>query len=294
MHTLLKCGLPVKLIKTLAENLISSSLIRFIMTLLLHVLMLSLLSAGSARVVRDFETECGQFFANERSPTRFPGQQYRQLCQMHSYVDYYATFYDTFNKTPVYSAYRFEGIKHCRRHTSWYIEPQIDDNNGGPNVASEGSVDILVRGARQALNRDYYRSGYHKGHLAPVYLANSQRCARATFTLTNAAPQAPYFNSVWWWDVEKSLAEYLERGCYLQPVYIVTGVVPGTRYLNNRVNVPSHFWTAYCCLDQNNRCSDSWGVIGTNDDNSTIERMSVSDLEEELENLYGATFQVFQ
>lgn len=139
---------------------------------------------------------------------------------------------------------------------------QIDDNNGGPNMASEGSVDIQVRGERQALNGDYYGSVYHKGHLAPVYLANSQRCADATFTLTNAAPQVPYLNSVLWWDEEKSLAAYLERVCYLQPVS-VTEVVPSSHNLNNTVNVPSHFWTAYCCLDQNNRCSDSRGVIVT-------------------------------
>ncbi|XP_016390077.1 endonuclease domain-containing 1 protein-like [Sinocyclocheilus rhinocerous] len=186
--------------------------------MLLHVLMLSLLSGGSARIVRDFESGCGQFFANGRSPTRFPGLQYRQICQMRKDVDYYATFYDTENKIPVYSAYKFEGIMHCKRRASWYIEPQIDDNNGRPNMASEGSVDIQVRGDRQALNRDYYRSGYHKGHLAPVYLANSQSCAYATFTLTNAAPQADYFNRVLWWDVEKSMAQYLEWGCIGKPL----------------------------------------------------------------------------
>ncbi|XP_016105213.1 endonuclease domain-containing 1 protein-like [Sinocyclocheilus grahami] len=263
------------------------------MLLLLRVLMLSLLSGGSARVVQNFESECGPFFANGRSPTRFPGLQYRQICQMQNNVDYYATFYDTDNKIPVYSAYKFEGIMHCKRQASWYIEPQIDDNNGGPNMASKGSVDIQVRGNRQALNRDYYRSGYHRGHLAPVYLANSQSCAYATFTLTNAAPQADNFNSVLWWNVEKLMAQHLERKCHLQPVYIVTGVVPGTNNINNRVNIPSHFWTAYCCLDNNNRCSDSQGAIGINDNNSNIEYMSVADLEEELEYLYGRTFQLF-
>ncbi|XP_050959646.1 endonuclease domain-containing 1 protein-like [Labeo rohita] len=265
------------------------------MMLILHVLMLSLLSSGSAEVVTDFERECGQFFANGRSPTIFPGQQYRQICQMQKNVSYYATFYDTYNKIPVYSAYVFTGIRHCIRKTRWYIEPQIDDNNAGPNMASESSVDIQIRGVRQALNGNYYRSGYHKGHLAPVYLANSQRCANATFTLTNAAPQASYFNSVLWWRKEQLLATYLQRKCVSQNVYIVTGVVPGTNYMNNTVNVPSHFWTAYCCLDQNKRCSNSKGFIGTNDNNSNIRTYkNVAALEKKLENLYDRTFQLFQ
>ncbi|XP_073697608.1 endonuclease domain-containing 1 protein-like [Garra rufa] len=161
-------------------------------------------------------------------------------------------------------------------------------------MASERSVNIQIRGVYQALNRDYLRSGYHRGHLAPVYLANSQSCADATFTLTNAAPQDSNFNSVSWWSVERRLAAYLESKCHWQPVYIVTGVVPGTQYINYRVNVPSHFWTAFCCLDQNNRCSESGGVIGTNDNNSNIREMSVADLEAELGNLYGTTFQLFQ
>ncbi len=71
--------------------------------LFLHVLILSLLSGGSARVVQDFERECGQFFANGKSPTRFPDLQYRQICQTLDNDVYYAMFYDTNKKIPVYS-----------------------------------------------------------------------------------------------------------------------------------------------------------------------------------------------
>ncbi len=97
------------------------------MMLLLHVLILSLLSGGSARVLQDFESECGQFFANGKSPTRFPKPQYRQICQSLNYIYYYATFYDTNKKIPVYSAYKFEGIKDCKRQNKWYIEPQVSE-----------------------------------------------------------------------------------------------------------------------------------------------------------------------
>ncbi|KAK9980597.1 hypothetical protein ABG768_000190 [Culter alburnus] len=158
------------------------------MTLLLHVLMLILLSGGSAEVVQDFEQECGQFFIN-----------------------------------------------------------------AGPNILSDVCVDINLRGVHQALSEDYEKSGYDRGHLAPVYQAESQKCAEATFTLTKAAPQDRCFNR-----------EELSQKCSQYSVFIVTGVVPGTQTLNNRVNVPSHFWTAYCCLDQNNKCQFSDGFIGEN------------------------------
>jgi len=99
------------------------------MALLLYVLMLVLLSGGSAKVVEDFERKCGDFFANQKSPTIFSGlPQYKQICQTLNGVAYYATYYDTGNKIPVYSAYRFRGLKHCERKSNWYIEPQVSEN----------------------------------------------------------------------------------------------------------------------------------------------------------------------
>lgn len=109
----------------LAEILIIHQL--FIMVLLLHLLMLFLLSGGSAKVVPDFELECGQYFANGKSPTTFSGPQYKQICQTLNGVVYYATYYDTYNKIPVYSAYKFEGLKDCTRLDKWHIEPQVSE-----------------------------------------------------------------------------------------------------------------------------------------------------------------------
>ncbi|XP_058648120.1 endonuclease domain-containing 1 protein-like [Onychostoma macrolepis] len=265
------------------------------MMLLLHVLMLSLLSGGSAKVVQDFETECGQFLANGKSPTRFPDPQYRQICQTLDNVYYYATFYDTHNRIPVYSAYKFEGLMNCTRLKAWYIEPQLDDNNASPNMEFENGVEIQGLGDRQALNRDYERSGYDKGHLAPVYQANSQSCANATFTLTNAAPQNPSFNRGQWKVLEKKIAGELSNQCLPKKysVYIVVGVVPGSEIINNRVKVPSHFWTAFCCLDNNNKCQISRGFIGKNE-NIPPKNKTVNDLETELATLYNVdSFELF-
>ncbi|XP_067258853.1 endonuclease domain-containing 1 protein-like [Chanodichthys erythropterus] len=266
------------------------------MTQFLHVLMLFLLSGGSARVVKDFEKECGQFFADGKSPTTFTAPQYKQICQTLNGVAHFATYYDTINKIPVYSAYRFEGKMGCTRLDKWHIEPQLDDNTAPLDMKLEKDVTIHGLGDRQALNGDYKDSGYHKGHLAPVYHAESQSCADATFTLTNAAPQNSSFNSGQWRALERNIAQYLTEQCLPKKlsVFIVTGVVPGTtKPLNNRVNVPSHFWTAFCCLDQNNRCQISDGFIGVNE-NITPLNITVNDLETDLAKLYNVNpFKVF-
>ncbi len=156
--------------------------------------------------------------------------------------------------------------------------------------------DVKKQKRCQAVNEDYENSGYDRGHLAPVFQAKSQSCADATFTLTNAAPQNLSFNRGQWRVLEGNIAKELSDQCLSikHSVYIVTGVVPGIDNIKNNVTVPSHFWTAYCCLDQNNRCQISGGVIGTNDKNSNIRRMSVAALEGDLRNLYRRTFQLFQ
>lgn len=141
----------------------------------------------------------------------------------------------------------------------------------------------------QASNNDYLTSGYDKGHLAPVSLANSQGCAEATFTLTNAAPQNPSFNRGQWRVVESLLNKVLSS-CLI-PAYVVTGVVPGNYKIKNRVNVPSYFWTAYCCQTRNNRLI-SGGFIGINQNEPPFQ-MNVISLEMTLTVLYNVAFTVF-
>ncbi|XP_057188308.1 endonuclease domain-containing 1 protein-like [Triplophysa rosa] len=239
--------------------------------------MLLLLSGASARFVLDFQRQCSGFFHHNIPPTVFPAPRYTQLCQTLNNVDHYATLYDTKNKIPVYSAYVFTGWVDCKKDSDWYIEPQLKSTI--PNMALEG-IPLQL----QASNRDYQDSGFVKGLLAPVSLANSQQCADATFTLTNAAPQDPSFNSGKWKVVESGMNKTLSQ-C-TGPAYIVTGVVPGVQTINNRVNVPSHFWTAYCC--QRNALLISGGVIGGNKED--LRPAHVRQLETYLTNLYGVGY----
>ncbi|KAA0702691.1 Nuclease EXOG, mitochondrial [Triplophysa tibetana] len=262
------------------------------MTFFLPVVMLWLLSGASAEVVQTFENQCDGFFTVKQPPIITPTPAFKKVCQTLNNVVYYATLYDTSNKIPVYSAYKFEGLITCERQSAWNIEPQLDDNNAGANMASK-CTPAFTCGSKQALDEDYVNSGYDRGHLAPVYQASSQQCAYATFTLTNAAPQNPSFNRGQWRKTEENIAVYLNNICKPYTKYIVTGVVPGKNKIGNNVNVPSHFWTAYCCLDNNSKCQFSQGYIGENK-NDPVNQMDVSALEKELANLYKVTsFKLF-
>ncbi|XP_017318000.1 endonuclease domain-containing 1 protein-like [Ictalurus punctatus] len=268
------------------------------MKLLSVVLLLLPLSLCLARVVNDFTKSCPGFFATPNDvvspPTGFTGDRFKRICQTLNNKAEFATLYDTTYRIPVYSAYRFTGRVDCNRTTrnNWYIEPQLEDGNLGPNMATESAVRNIVN---QAVNADYAGSPYDRGHLAPVFHAASQSCSDATFTLTNAAPQNLSFNRGQWKVTERKMAVSLNESCRNVGLsaFVVTGVVPGNYKMNNRVQIPSHFWTAFCCLDNNNIPRRSGGYIGENINNVVSGPMTNRDLERQLYNLYGRTVTLF-
>ncbi|XP_017572797.1 endonuclease domain-containing 1 protein-like [Pygocentrus nattereri] len=264
-----------------------------IMNLFTLVLLLLTLSRCSSEVVNSSTQTCPQFFADPGGalspPTVFPGNNYKEICQILGNTYEYATLYDTANRIPVYSAYRFNGYTQCTRQSNWYIEPQLENINYSKKMATESSVTNIQN---QAVNDDYANSGYDRGHLAPVLHATSQSCSDATFTLTNAAPQDKSFNRGQWRITEKAVADTLVQNCKGNSAYIVTGVVPGTGKLKNRVRIPSYFWTAYCCLDNNQQVKAASGFLGQNK-NVPVQEMSIKNLDTMLSGLYGPVFNVF-
>eukprot|EP00064_Thunnus_orientalis_P017642 superscaffoldBa00003804_g17726 len=257
-------------------------------------LLLALSYPATAEVVTSFAT-CNNFFFNGQPPIGPTAATYKKICQRTQASGYkYATLYDTRNKIPVYSAYEFVGYVACGRKDTWFIEPKLDDQNGGDFMASESKVKNNL-GQNQALNEDYTHTGYHKGHLLPVRHRNAPSCMEATFTLTNAAPQNPTFNQGRWRVKEAEVANMLDTKCLNRgfQAYIVTGVVPGNTNINNRVNVPSYFWSAHCCRDNNNRPQFSGAFYGDNLPSGTIAITSIADLDRKLTALYGTGFQVF-
>uniref|UniRef100_A0A673MN02 Endonuclease domain-containing 1 protein-like n=1 Tax=Sinocyclocheilus rhinocerous TaxID=307959 RepID=A0A673MN02_9TELE len=199
-----------------------------------HLVFLLLLSSvcflALSEVVDNNFSKCKEFFLNTAPPDFTPpwGVSVKPICQCiwdnndkQMYI--YATF--TTWKIPVYSAYVFRESKSIGRCDVWYIEPQV-------NIA---------------VNRDYEKSGYDKGHLYPVLHTDNHLSMLATSTLTNAAPQNPDFNRNAWLRHEEAVIEDLES-CD-EAAYVVTGVVPDTKTIpNKKVTVSKYYWRATCCL----------------------------------------------
>lgn len=269
------------------------------MKLLSVVLLLLPLSLCLAEVVNDFTQSCPGFFATPNDvvspPTGFTGDRFKRICQTLKNEAEFATFYDTTYRIPIYSAYSFTGLKKCVRTDKWYIEPQLENGKLGPNMDTESAVrKEVVDIVNQSVNADYAESRYDRGHLAPVFHAASQSCSDATFTLTNAAPQNPSFNRGQWRRTESHMADSLKNYCINVGLraFVVTGVVPGPDTLKKqgRVRIPSHFWTAFCCLDNNNISKHSGAYIGENDHDRPVYPRSVKDMDIELTELYSKQF----
>ncbi|KAK1792957.1 hypothetical protein P4O66_001598 [Electrophorus voltai] len=243
------------------------------------VLLLALTSLASSRLVADFlnNNGCPQFFLKTARGHVTPPvlrNPHHLICQRYMGQDRFATLYDTRNKIPTYSAYLYVPHVHLVRANQWWTEPDLTKHN-------------------QAQYSDYQGSGKERGHLYPAYQNNNNVQMDATFTLTNAAPQDDKFNKAWFHNVESKLAQQITK-CTNQ-VYIITGVVPSNAdFIKNKVNVPSYFWTAYCCLDNNYRLVASGGYIASWNGQIQLQSKSILDLEKDLASHYHiGAFPVF-
>ncbi|XP_051580598.1 endonuclease domain-containing 1 protein-like [Myxocyprinus asiaticus] len=269
--------------------------------MLLYLLMVlsAFYSPSSCRVVHDFfgHGGCPKFFFSVGGPTILPYPRFVQICQDLNGIDRFATLYDTQNRIPVYSAYRFYPHASSPRSYSWRKEKDLHDD-------------------QQALNEDCLNTCYERGHLYSAYQNNNDEGVHATFTLTNAAPQSHYFNVQWFRFGEQPIDEAVQMACGKNPsfgAYIVTGVVPSNppKYLTDLdsgtprrghsgvfVNVPHVFWNAFCCKD-NNQIIKTGGFHVQSSPNGAdhyieVKHPNVAHLENALEHLYGIPgFKVF-
>ncbi|XP_059813804.1 endonuclease domain-containing 1 protein-like [Hypanus sabinus] len=100
---------------------------------------------------------------------------------------------------------------------------------------------------KQAVNSDYAKSSYHRGHLYPF---DFNECSqKASCTLTNAIPMIGNDNQLWFHNAEyyiKKLADKCNNNS--REMYVVTGSANYTGgKMKNRVVVPGLIWSAACC-----------------------------------------------
>ncbi|XP_076864062.1 endonuclease domain-containing 1 protein-like [Brachyhypopomus gauderio] len=261
------------------------------------------------RVVNSFKESCPQFFIANPSDqnVHYPptvlqdGQKperYKQICQLFRNVYRYATLYDTQGRIPVYSAYYYDGSQKTEK-VAWKIEPQLDDLNLGPEMAIEATIMTPEKGKKQALKQDYvsHSQEYTRGHVYPNGHTKDQDSANATYTLTNAVPQTQKDNVAWGAKVEMKMMKFINDNCDKGVGHVVTGAVPGSSWMEIKrdnvlvtegVNIPEHFWTAFCCHDKNTPAlvSGAW-LASRGSKDLQVRKKTVKQLEEDLTRLYG-------
>ncbi|XP_066174962.1 endonuclease domain-containing 1 protein-like [Sylvia atricapilla] len=260
---------------------------------MLGLLLLQVLSSclwlGHSEVSLSFAS-CRQFFYAGAPPNRaLDAPSSVKICQRYSNSYHFATLYDRRRRIPVYSAYiYYQGFG--TRSKSWFVEPQLINSSFPKQMDTEESIRARykirpqIMGRNQALNQDYsHLQGLNRGHLSPSGHQRGQNSKTATFTLTNIVPQHAALNMGTWNNYEKTTMAHRTKNC--TTTYVITGAVPGKSYIsNNRVNVPSHIWSAACCV-VGTRPKKAWGAIAENDKDK-VEVLSLGDLEARLTQFY--------
>lgn len=154
----------------------------------------------------------------------------------------YITVTTTVDGTPVRSfTYRYDTGK---RISLWVAYPL---NTGLIGTGSRGdgwtpSPDISERQQAVLYKGFQYGSGYDRGHQIPSADRLRPEANAQTFVFTNATPQNHDFNAGIWADLEKLVRTWAKRS---DTLYVVTGVVPGTKTINDNAGHPVNIPFAY-------------------------------------------------
>ncbi|OCT65159.1 hypothetical protein XELAEV_18041398mg [Xenopus laevis] len=212
---------------------------------------------------------------------------------------FFASLYHKVNHYPLYSFYILD-TRHGDTTGSgqtFRLEPQImlqpDTEYAICSLDLSGVASDLIENV-QAINSDYTGSNYHKGHLNPYADHPSGPGQLATYTLSNVATMHCPLNSRAWRN-NKLRARNIAAGC---GKYVITVVVPGNNWISvngvKRVSIPSHVWSAFCCLDYNGRPMKAKGSLPRNNTNSVHAGLTISSLQSQLKSLLGVNVRLFQ
>lgn len=156
-----------------------------------------------------------------------------------------------------------------------------------PNVkrAKRFNPDYEVS-TRSAYHRDYSRSGYTRGHLAPAGdMAFDEQAMKESFLMSNMSPQTRSFNNGIWKELEETVRDWAYKN---KRVYIVTGPLLDRKYIkrigkDNKVSVPSAFYKAILDIDNPERKGIAFIVPHETSDRPLSEyAVTIDELEKEL------------
>ncbi|XP_056597826.1 endonuclease domain-containing 1 protein-like [Triplophysa dalaica] len=222
-------------------------------------------------------TECKEFFFKEKPPVIPNSNNYKTICQTFKNQIRFATLYDTARRSPLFSAYKYTGYTKINEPQSlWMAEKQLEPLS---------DVEMREPFVNQARNVDYMRNNpnnYIIGALFPTSHTADKETQRSTLTLTNSVPLNNMFKESIWNLVETEINNNMDNKCrdnnQKTLAYVLTGVIPGNQQLNERVNVPSHVWTAFCCYDSLAKVWVSKTYFTSNQRHESVNKIKLKDL----------------
>ena len=159
------------------------------------------------------------------------------LCEEDPDSVFFATGYSKKDNHGYWSAYRLD-------------EEQIVEINTfnlpRPNVRFKQNPKLKGGGYVQPRHDSYYSTGFDRGHLAPNgAMAWDADAMKASFTVSNIAPQNPGMNRNIWRCFEFSIREWAADSGI---TFVVVGTVRGTKTISStrdpkhvKINVPTHY-----------------------------------------------------
>ncbi|XP_069842981.1 endonuclease domain-containing 1 protein-like [Dendropsophus ebraccatus] len=272
------------------------------------VVVLALTHAALAKVSPNFSDCRGQFYAST-PPVGFDSSL-TPICQMYENYNnpFFATLYHKGNKYGLYSAYILDTRPGdvTGADQTFRLEPQLVDTRLPKEMSLQPATETAIRNLglsgtpadlikqNQAINSDYTGSSYHKGHLNANADHPDGPGQKATYTLTNVAPMFGSLNSGAWKNNEKRVRD-ISATC--GKMYVITGVVPGNNWISvngvQRVNIPSHVWSAFCCVNNNNQPVRAEGSLAPNNANTVQSGLSIASLQSQLKSLMGRSITLF-
>ncbi|MBB5017233.1 endonuclease G [Chitinivorax tropicus] len=205
-------------------------------------------------------TACPEHFVNGDTPKindRKLMAKTKNLC-----FEGYATLHSGVSRTPVWVAEhltteRLEDARQMRRKNSFHAEEQLPEED-------------------RAELRDYKRSGFDRGHMAPSGDMPDAQAQYESFSLANMIPQNPNNNQQLWEGIESSVRQWASDS---GEVYVVSGpLFEGRRLqrINNRVLVPTYVFKAV--YDPNKGIAGAY--VTPNEEGDTYEVLSINELEQ--------------
>lgn len=120
------------------------------------------------------------------------------------------------------------------------MEHLLGSNVGGVEPRQGFRPDSTLPVGKRAVNKDYAKSGYDMGHMAPAADFTTDAATMAqSFYLSNAVPQNPNLNRGTWKALETRI-----RGLAMKygDIYVYTGAVFGNATIGSGVCVPTHMY----------------------------------------------------